>query len=111
VSFRYRNAKTDEEGTADRVRRSFPVAGPAACLAEGLPAGAQLRLFAPQLQARDRLAARAAEVRSWSDLAWVKERAPILCTCCGAVMAIVQTQLRPLFAGTLSIPIATQEAN
>jgi hypothetical protein len=58
----------DEEGAADRVRRSVPVAGPAACLAEGLPAGAQLRLFAPQLQARDRLAARAAEVRSWSDL-------------------------------------------
>jgi hypothetical protein len=37
-------------------------------LAQGLSPGAQLRLFAPQLQARDHLAARAAEVRSWSDL-------------------------------------------
>jgi hypothetical protein len=43
--------------------------------------------------------------------AWIKERPPILCTRCGAVMVIVQTQLRPLFAETLSIPIATQEAN
>ncbi|CAB1369149.1 IS91 family transposase [Denitratisoma oestradiolicum] len=32
-------------------------------------------------------------------LAWVKERAPILCACCGAVMVIVKTRIRTLFAG------------
>jgi hypothetical protein len=31
--------------------------------------------------------------------AWVKERAPILCTCCGAVMVIVKTRIRSLFSG------------
>ena len=31
-----------------------------------------------------------------SALAWVKPRAPILCTCCGAVMTIVRTRIRSL---------------
>lgn len=30
-------------------------------------------------------------------LAWVKQRAPIICTCCGAVMTIVRTRIRTLF--------------
>lgn len=38
--------------------------------------------------------------------AWIKERPRILCTGCGAVMVIVQTQLRPLFTETRPIPIA-----
>ena len=29
--------------------------------------------------------------------AWVKPRAPIICTCCGAVMTIVRTRIRSLF--------------
>ena len=32
-----------------------------------------------------------------SALAWVKPRAPILCSCCGAVMTIVRTRIRSLF--------------
>src|SRR5471030_1580121 len=41
-------------------------------------------------------------------LAWVKERPPILCTCCGAVMTIVKTQIRSVFSGGIPVPIATQ---
>jgi hypothetical protein len=44
-------------------------------------------------------------------LAWFKERAPILCTCCGAVMVIVKTLLRSPFSGTLPIPLAAQGAH
>ena len=44
-------------------------------------------------------------------LAWVKQRAPILCPCCGAVMTIVKTQLRSLFSGPLPIPLAAQGAH
>ncbi len=44
-------------------------------------------------------------------LAWIKQRAPILCTCCGAVMVIVKTQLRPLFSGAIPVPIATLAAS
>ena len=41
-------------------------------------------------------------------MAWVKERAPILCTCCGALMVIVRTRLRSAFSGGLTVPIAIQ---
>jgi len=41
---------------------------------------------------------------------WIKERAPILCTCCGAVMKIVRTRIRSLFSGPMPIPIAARGA-
>jgi len=44
-------------------------------------------------------------------LTWVKQRAPILCPCCGAVMTIVKTQLRALFSGPLPISLAAQGAH
>lgn len=40
-------------------------------------------------------------------MAWVKERAPFLCSCCGAVMAIVKTQIRSVLPGGVPVPIAT----
>jgi hypothetical protein len=43
-------------------------------------------------------------------MAWFKKRAPILCTCCGAVMVIVKTQLRSIFRGAVPVPIVTQGA-
>ena len=43
-------------------------------------------------------------------MAWVKERAPILCSCCGAVMVIVRTRLRSAFSGGVPVPIATPGA-
>jgi len=39
---------------------------------------------------------------------WFKKRAPILCTCCGAVMVIVKTRIRSVFSGAVSIPIPTE---
>ena len=38
----------------------------------------------------------------------LKQRPPILCPCCGAVMKIVQTQIRSLFSGPQLVPIATR---
>lgn len=38
-------------------------------------------------------------------LAWVKPRAPILCSCCGALMRIVKTRIRTLFAGPAPVPL------
>ena len=40
-------------------------------------------------------------------LAWVKERAPILCACCGAVMVIVRTRIRSGLSGGMPAPIVT----
>ncbi len=42
--------------------------------------------------------------------AWVKERAPILCACCGAVMKIVRTRIPSMPAGGPSIPLAVRGA-
>jgi hypothetical protein len=41
-------------------------------------------------------------------LAWVKERAPILCACCGAVMVIVRTRIRSACTEGMPAPIVTQ---
>ena len=43
-------------------------------------------------------------------MAWVKARAPILCACCGAVMVIVRTRIRSVFAGPLPVPIVIRGA-
>ena len=43
-------------------------------------------------------------------VAWFKKRAPILCTCCGAVMVIVKTQLRSVFRGAVPGTIVTHGA-
>ena len=41
-------------------------------------------------------------------LAWVKARAPILCSCCGAVMVIVRTRIRSGLSGGMPGPSVTQ---
>ena len=42
-------------------------------------------------------------------MAWVKERPPILCACCGAVMVIVRTRIRSGIEGIMPALIVTQE--
>ena len=42
--------------------------------------------------------------------AWVKERAPILCACCGAVMVVVQTRLRSAPSEVMPVPIVARES-
>jgi len=41
---------------------------------------------------------------------WIRERAPILCTCCGAVMKIVRTRIPSLASGALPTPLAVRGA-
>ena len=42
---------------------------------------------------------------------WIKERAPILCVCCGAVMKIVRTRIRSSFSGAMPSPIVVREVH
>ena len=44
-------------------------------------------------------------------MAWFKQRAPILCACCGAVMTIVKTRIRSVFTGGIPVPMVTQGAH
>ena len=39
---------------------------------------------------------------------WIKQRAPILCACCGALMTIVRTQIRPTHSTRITTLIPTQ---
>lgn len=39
---------------------------------------------------------------------WIKERAPVLCACCGALMRIVRTKIRPTHSTRITTPIPTQ---
>ena len=43
-------------------------------------------------------------------LAWIKPRAPFLCSCCGAVMTIVKTRIRSLLAAATPIPLNIEGA-
>ncbi|MBK7519245.1 MAG: transposase [Gammaproteobacteria bacterium] len=38
-------------------------------------------------------------------LPWVKERAPIVCSCCGAVMVIVRTRIRSVVCASEPVPL------
>jgi Putative transposase/Transposase zinc-binding domain len=42
---------------------------------------------------------------------WFKQRAPILCACCGAVMMIIKTRIRSVFTVGIPAPIVTQGAH
>jgi hypothetical protein len=42
--------------------------------------------------------------------AWLRERAPIVCTCCGAAMKIVRTRIAPALAGESSVTPAARGA-
>jgi hypothetical protein len=42
--------------------------------------------------------------------AWVKQRAPIICSCCGAVMTIVKTKIPPPFSPGITGAMLAQEA-
>lgn len=43
-------------------------------------------------------------------MAGFKERAPILCPRCGAVMVIVRTRIPSLFSGPIPVPVAPEGA-
>jgi hypothetical protein len=106
---------------SNAARRGFPLAGPAACAAQRVPPGAH-----PKSTSSVRLCLSSGRnfgflhpnckrliallhvllkfAPGWS-MAWVKARAPMLCACCGAVMAIVKTRLRSVQSGGSLEPI------
>ena len=39
---------------------------------------------------------------------WIRQRAPIVCTCCGALMKIVKTRIRSSLCGAMPLPMVAQ---
>ena len=98
VSFRYRNAKTGK-----RARRTVPGAHFLwLVLQHVLPKGFRLaRNFGflhPNCKRLLALLHLLLKFAPSQAMAWFKERAPIFCTCCGAVMTIVKTRIRSVFS-------------
>ena len=99
VSFRYRNAKTKrmEQRTVSGAQFLWLV------LQHVLPKGfRRARNFGfphPNCKRLIALLHLLLKFAPASALAWVKARAPILCSCCAAVMVIVRTRIRTPFAG------------
>ena len=111
VSFRYRNAKTGK-----MERRTVPGAHflwlvLQHVLPKGFRRARNFGFLHPNCKRLIALLHVLLKFAPAQAMAWFKERAPILCTCCGAVMAIVKTRIPPLFSGGIPVPIATQGAH
>jgi hypothetical protein len=108
VSFRYRNARTDKMERRSVSGAQFPWL----VLRHVLPKGfRRARNFGFPHPNRKRLIALLRVLLKFvpgQSMAWVRERAPILCACCGAVMVIVRTRIRSGFSGGMPLPIVTQ---
>jgi hypothetical protein len=110
VSFRYRDAKSGK-----RERRTVPGAQFLwLVLQHVLPKGfRRARNFGFLHPNRKRLIALLHVLLKFApepSTAWIKQRAPILCTCCGAVMRIVKTKIRSVFSIPVPDPIPTEGA-
>ena len=109
VSFRYCNAKTGrmEQRTVSGADFLWLV------LQHVLPKGfRRARNFGFLHPNCKRLIALLHEVLKFApgrSMAWVKARAPMLCACCGAVMAIVKTQIRSAPSGGSLAPIVAAQ--
>ena len=111
VSFRYRNAKTGK-----MERRSVPGAHflwlvLQHVLPKGFRRARNFGFLHPNCKRLIALLHLLLKFAPAQTVAWFKKRAPILCTCCGAVMVIVKTRIRSVFSGVMPVPIATQGAH
>jgi Putative transposase len=107
VSFRYRNAKTGK-----MERRSVPGAHflwlvLQHVLPKGLRRARNFGFLHPNCKRLIALLHVLLKFVPAQTLLWLKKRAPILCPCCGAAMAIVKTRIRSVFSGLAPIPIPT----
>ena len=108
VSFRYRNAKTRrmERRTVSGAQFLWLVLQHV--LPKGFRRARNFGFLHPNCKRLIALLQVLLKFAPGRALAWIKERAPILCSCCGAVMVIVQTRIRSGFSAIMPVPIVTQ---
>jgi hypothetical protein len=107
VSFRYRNAKTGrmERRTVSGAQFLWLVLQHV--LPKGFRRARNFGFLHPNCKRLIALLQLLLKFVPGQAAALVRERSPILCACCGAVMVIVQTRLRSTFSGPMPVPIAT----
>jgi hypothetical protein len=111
VSFRYRDAKTGQMERRTVSGAHFLWLVLQHVLPKGFRRARNFGFLHPNCKRLIALLHVILKLAPGRSLAWFKERAPILCACCGAMMVIVKTQLRSRFSGPLPIPLATQEVH
>ena len=111
VSFRYRDAKTGrmERRTVSGARFLWLVLQHV--LPKGFRRARNFGFLHPNCKRLIALLQVLLKFAPGRALAWVKERAPILCSCCGAVMVIVKTRIRSRVEGILPVPIVAEGAH
>ena len=110
VSFRYRNAKTGKVEQRTVAGAHFLWLVLQHVLPKGFRRARNFGFLQPNCKRLIALLHVILKFAPGRALAWFKQRAPILCACCGAVMVIVKTQLRSVFSGGMPTPIVTQGA-
>jgi hypothetical protein len=108
VSFRYRNAKTGrmERRTVSGAQFLWLVLQHV--LPKGFRRARNFGFLHPNCKRLIALLQVLLKFAPGRALAWVKERPPILCAGCGAVMVIVRTRLRSMASGGVPVPMVTQ---
>ena len=108
VSFRYRNAKTSRMEIRTVSGAHFLWLVLQHVLPKGFRRARNFGFLHPNCKRLIALLQVLLKFDPGRALTWVKQRAPIVCTCCGAVMVIVKTRIRSLFSGLMPAPIVTQ---
>jgi len=106
VSFRYRNAKTGRMELRTVSGADFLWLVLQHVLPKGFRRARNFGFLHPNCKRLIALLQVLLKFVPGPSAAWVRERAPILCTCCGAVMLIVKTRIRAGGSGTTPVPIA-----
>lgn len=108
VTFRYRNAKTGKMDRRTVSGAQFLWLVLQHVLPKGFRRARNFGFLHPNCKRLIALLHVLLKFNPGRALAWVKERAPILCACCGAVMVIVRTRIHSMFSGVMPAPIVTQ---
>ena len=108
VSFRYRHAKTGK-----LERRSVPGAHflwliVQHVLPKGFRRARNFGFLHPNCKRLIALLHVLLKFAPGRSMAWIKQRPPILCPCCGSVMTIVKTKIRSAFSLSVPVPIPTE---
>jgi Putative transposase/Transposase zinc-binding domain len=111
VSFRYRNAKTGKMECRTVSGAYFLWLVLQHVLPKGFRRARNFGFLHPNCKRLIALLHLLLKFDPGQALAWFKQRAPMVCTCCGAVMVIVKTRIRSVFSALMPRPIATAEAH
>ena len=110
VSFRYRNAKTGKMERRTVSGAHFLWLVLQHVLPKGFRRARNFGFLHPNCKRLIALLHLLLKFDPGQAAAWFKKRAPILCTCCGAVMVIVKTRIRVAFRGAIAGPHCHQGA-